>query len=316
MCILRRASIESLDQQHSAYNEPVDPGTTVRPICSGLYKLGETFVMKVANDAALVTIASYAAKHDDFDVHDQISQSRGAFVVELQNGGIGNVFQILLGAALIALTDDRHLLITQSAEIRNRYGGHFTSVVDAFVYGDGVSNFFGELLGSEWQIRNVLQSLDSQKDYLRCVWGFNDTLHHGSITRWVNGRPPFTLLMNERFGQTIKNIFGVDSDFYLSHFLVSPAAEIRHRASDSMSIIRSKFKVVIGVHMRWVAEGLQYLLPEDMRWFLMCAVKLATWSSSSSVAFYVASDSTKHVGLFARGIADAASSSTGGIDVK
>lgn len=316
ICILRRTSAELFDQQQSSYYEPADTGTAGRPICSGLHKLGETFVMKVADDAALVAIASYAAKHNAFNVHDQKSKSRGAFVADIRNGGIGNVFQILLGAALIAITDDRQLLITQSSQMRNRYGGHFTSVVDAFADGDSVGKIFGELLGSEWHISNVLESLDSQKDYLRCVWGFNETLQLGAITRWVNGRPPFTLLMNERFGHSIKNIFGVDSDFYLSHFLVSPVAEIRQRASDSMSIIRSKFKVVIGVHMRWVAEGLQYLLPEDMDWFLFCAVKLASWSSSSSIAFYVASDSTKHVGLFARGIAAAASSSTGGIDVK
>ena len=60
------------------------------------------------------------------------------------------------------------------------------------------------------------------------------------------------------------------------------------------------------------STGSQYLLPEDMDWFLFCAQKLASSSSSSSVAFYVASDSLKHVSAFAKGIAAAASSALSG----
>ena len=52
---------------------------------------------------------------------------------------------------------------------------------------------------------------------------------------------------------------------------------------------------------------MQYVLAEDMDWFLFCALKLASSSSSSSVAFYVASDSIKHVLAFSKGIAAAAS---------
>jgi len=54
----------------------------------------------------------------------------------------------------------------------------------------------------------------------------------------------------------------------------------------------------------------QYVLAEDMDWFLFCALKLASSSSSSSVAFYVASDSIKHVLAFSKGIAAAASDSS------
>jgi hypothetical protein len=59
--------------------------------------------------------------------------------------------------------------------------------------------------------------------------------------------------------------------------------------------------------------GVQFILAEDMDWFLLSAVKLASMSSSASVAFYVASDSINHVALFSSGIAAAvlASSSDG-----
>jgi len=51
-------------------------------------------------------------------------------------------------------------------------------------------------------------------------------------------------------------------------------------------------------------------------WFLFCAQKLASSASSSSVAFYVASDSLMHVSAFARGIAAAAASAPGGQTTK
>jgi len=49
-----------------------------------------------------------------------------------------------------------------------------------------------------------------------------------------------------------------------------------------------------------------------MGWFLFCAQKLASSSSSSSVAFYVASDSLKHVSAFTRGIAAVTASAPSG----
>ena len=60
------------------------------------------------------------------------------------------------------------------------------------------------------------------------------------------------------------------------------------------------------------STGSQYLLPEDMDWFLFCAQKLAASPSSSSVAFYVASDSLRHMVAFAKGIAAAAASASNG----
>ena len=57
---------------------------------------------------------------------------------------------------------------------------------------------------------------------------------------------------------------------------------------------------------------MQYILGEDMDWFIFCAQKLASSLPSSSVAFYVASDSIKHVAAFTAGITAAAAAFSGG----
>ena len=49
-----------------------------------------------------------------------------------------------------------------------------------------------------------------------------------------------------------------------------------------------------------------------MDWFLFSALKLASSFASSSVAFYVASDSMKHIAAFANGVAAAAASDADG----
>ena len=54
------------------------------------------------------------------------------------------------------------------------------------------------------------------------------------------------------------------------------------------------------------------MIAEDIDWFLHCALELASSSSSSSVAFYVASDSIKHMAAFANGVATAAASDSVG----
>jgi hypothetical protein len=301
MCILRRQSFELF---HTF--ERVGISASALSLCVGLHKMNTSFVLRIKDDPALVAVIDYATKHAKFNANDSESKSRGAFFVKLDAGGIGNVFQNLLGPALMAIIDNRQLFVSLSSSMSRRFSGYFTCAVDAIVE-DSVK-FLGSLLGTEWHIRTVLNWMN-QRDYMRCVWGVNETSHHGSITQWNNGDPPFTLLMNEKFSHAINSAFGVESDFYLSHFLIVPIAEFRQRAAHAMAAIRAKYQVVIGVHMRWVAEGRQYLLPEDMDWFLFSAQKLASLSSRMSVAFYVASDSIRHVGIFAKGITMAAAMS-------
>jgi hypothetical protein len=301
MCILRRRSSELFRTF-----EHVGTNASALNLCVGLHKLNTSFVFRIKDDPALVAVIDYAKKYAKFNANDSGSKSRGAFIVTLDGGGIGNVFQALLGPALMAIMDNRQLFVSLTSSMSRRFSGYFTCAVDAIVE-DSV-NILGRLLGSEWHVRNVLDHI-TQRDYMRCVWGVNETSHHGAITRWKNGGPPFTLLMNEKFSHAINSTFGVESDFYLSHFLIVPVAEFRERAAHAMAAIRSKYEAVIGVHMRWVAEGRQYLLPEDMHWFLFSAQKLASLSSRKSVAFYVASDSIRHVGIFAKGITMAAAMS-------
>lgn len=298
ICTLRRQSFELFQRF-----EHVGTGASSLNLCVGLQNMNTSFVLRIKDDPALVAIIHYATKHAKFHVNDSESKSRGAFIVKLDGGGIGNVFQAVLGPALMAIIDNRQLFVSLTSSMSRRFSGYFTCAVDA-IFEDSV-NVFESLLGTEWRSRTVL----NQQDYMRCVWGVNETSHHGVITRWVNGEPPLTLFMNEKFSDAINTAFGIESDFYLSHFLIVPNAEFRHRAAHSMAAIRSRYQVVIGVHMRWVVEGRQFLLPEDMDWFLFSAKKLASLSSRMSVAFYVASDSIRHLGIFAKGISMAAAMS-------
>jgi hypothetical protein len=56
----------------------------------------------------------------------------------------------IFGVWCLTRRTDRHLLVTKRRSTRERFEGHFTCAVDAFVEGEGVGDVWGNLLGSEW----------------------------------------------------------------------------------------------------------------------------------------------------------------------
>lgn len=254
VCIIRRKSSEKMRLQQNLQSAIK---ISERPICSGLHNESGGFVMRVADDEALVALISYAVRHGAFAIDDRNSKERGAILVDISVGGIGNVFQPLLAASMMAVMDGRQLLLTMQPQSRERYEGHFTCAVDAF-FSASANDLKAEMMKHDWHVRHEVHVFE-EHDHFRCGWGVPDDSSYGAITHYVNGFYPVSLTMNEKYSERMRSVFGVDADFYLSHFVIMPVAEIRQRASRSMAIIRSRYDVVIGVHMRWITQGMQPL---------------------------------------------------------
>ena len=251
VCMIRRMSSEKLRVQQKLRSAIK---SSERPICSGLHHENGRFVMKVADDEALVALISYAARHDVFAIDDHSSKDRGAILVDISVGGIGNVFQPLFAASMMAVMDGRQLLVTMQPRSRERYEGHFTCAVDAFL-SVSANDLKAEMIKHDWHVRHEVHIFE-ERDHFRCGWGVPDDLSYGAITHYVGGLYPVSLIMNEKYSDRIRTVFGVDADFYLSHFVIMPVAEIRQRAYGSMAFIRAQYGVVIGIHMRWIAQGM------------------------------------------------------------
>jgi hypothetical protein len=155
---------------------------------------------------------------------------------------------------MMAVMDGRQLLLTMQPQSRERYEGHFTCAVDAFV-SVGADDFKAEMSRNNWHIRHEVHPFQ-EHDYFRCGWGVADDASYGAMTHYVNGLSPVTLTMNERYSERIQSLFGANAEFYLSHFVIAAVGEIRQRATTSMNTIRSQYDVVIGVHMRWIVQGM------------------------------------------------------------
>ena len=258
MCIIRKRSKQMFHFQQPV--QDVHSSSFPRPICSGLKQYNEQFVMKIADDDALLAIISYAAQHAAFSVDDHKSRERGAILVRLLHGGIGNLFRPLFAASLMAVIDGRHLLVSIGPKRREQFEGHFTSAIDAFVSRDA-DDILHEMSNKSWHFDNV-KSYNEEMEYIRCSWAAPHAAQssYGAITQLSSGNFPVALLINDKHHEDIQKTFGVDADFYLSHFTIVPIGEIRQRVADSIATIRSKYDIVIGVHMRWVTQGMHFFV--------------------------------------------------------
>jgi hypothetical protein len=253
MCVIRQRSEQMFRFQQP---ERVNSGAFARPICSGLKQDNGFFVMKVAHDDALLAIISYASEHAALPLHDVKNRQRGVILARLQHGGIGNLFQTLFTASLMAVIDGRRLLVSLDGKSQQRYEGHFTCAADVFV-GGSAGVVMKELKNSRWHVNPTFRTFHEELDYTRCSWGTSaQSSHDGTVTQISYGRDPVALLLNDRYNDDIRKTFGFDADFYLSHFTVVPVGETRQRVADAMAMIRSKYSVVIGIHMRWIAQGI------------------------------------------------------------
>ena len=250
MCIIRQRSERIIFDRLPEHAR--NAGAQARRICSGLKRDGNASVMKVADDRALLAIVAYAAQHVAFPLVDPNRDSNGVIQARLVFGGIGNLFQPLFAASLMAVMDGRTLLVTLGPTSQQRFEGHFTAAIDVFARSD--EEGMTEEMRSGWHVRRP-KHIWCDLDYIRCSWGAPEASNGSTITQIVSGHFPVALMTNHRFHRDILETFGVDADFYLSHFTIVPTGDIRHRVADAMAMIRAKYSVVIGVHMRWVTQG-------------------------------------------------------------
>ncbi len=250
MCIIRQRSERIILDRLPEHAR--NAAAQARRICSGLKQDGNASVMKVADDRALLAIIAYAAQHVAFFFDDPNRGSNSVIQARLVHGGLGNLFQPLFAASLMAVMDGRTLLVTLSPAYQQRFEGHFTAAIDVFARSDveGMT----EEMRSGWHVRRP-KHIWFDLDYIRCSWGAPEVSNGSTITQIVSGHFPVALMSNHRFHRDILETFGVDADFYLSHFTIVPTADIRHRVADTMAMIRAKYSIVIGVHMRWVTQG-------------------------------------------------------------
>ena len=88
-------------------------------------------------------------------------------------------------------------------------------------------------------------------------------------------------------------------NFYLLNFLLNPSPQLRAAIDSLVASIRqphpacaSSQSFAIGIHMRWVAVGAQYLFEPQFSVFVAAATALAR--GHSCVSFYIASDDIEH----------------------
>ena len=88
-------------------------------------------------------------------------------------------------------------------------------------------------------------------------------------------------------------------NFYLINFLLTPSPQLRAAIDSLVASIRqphsacaSTHAFTIGIHMRWVAHGAQYLFEPQFSVFVAAATALAR--GHACVSFYVASDDIEH----------------------
>ena len=88
-------------------------------------------------------------------------------------------------------------------------------------------------------------------------------------------------------------------NFYLLNFLLSPSPQLRAAVDATVRAIRAPGpdcaapqSFAIGIHMRWVTVGAQYLFEPQFSVFVAAAAALAR--GHACVSFYIASDDTEH----------------------
>ncbi len=88
-------------------------------------------------------------------------------------------------------------------------------------------------------------------------------------------------------------------NFYLLNFLLSPSPQLRAAVDATVRAIRepgpgcaAMHSIAIGIHMRWVAVGAQYLFEPQFSVFVAAAAALAR--GHACVSFYIACDDTEH----------------------
>lgn len=77
-----------------------------------------------------------------------------------------------------------------------------------------------EEMRNGWHVRRPNQ-IWCDLDYIRCSWGTPEASNGSTITQIVSAHFPVALMTNHRFHRDIQETFGVNADFYLSHFTIA-----------------------------------------------------------------------------------------------
>jgi hypothetical protein len=182
----------------------------------------------------------------------------------------------------LASFDDGDADCSGCTSAKSRYDGLWSYVFN------GLSvQFGGDDGGLDWL---VLPDINSAFAHLMCS---NLSDSSSSVRVHASQMLPTLLRSSRYFGAAIDSDFGPPSSspliFYLSRLLLVPPPAVRMEAAAAVEGLRQGGAWLVGVHMRWVTNGRQYLLPGDMTSFV-CACAAAAHRHRAT-RFYVASDS-------------------------
>jgi hypothetical protein len=163
-----------------------------------------------------------------------------------------------------------------------RYDGTWAPVFN------GLSvEFGGEENSQDWL---VLRDINSALAHLWCMNVTGST--NSGVRVHASQILPSLLRESRQIGTAIDRDFGLAPSsplmFYLSRLLLVPPPVVRMEAAGVVTELRRDGAWVVGIHMRWLANGRQYLLPGDVAAFV-CACAAAAHGHRLT-RFYVAAD--------------------------
>ena len=128
---------------------------------------------------------------------------------------------------------------------------------------------------------------------LHSLWCWNVSDSSSSMRVHASQILPTLMRSSSLFGAAIDSDFGPPPSsplmFYLSRLLLVPRPALKMETAAVVAALRHGGAWVVGVQMRWIANGRQYMLPADMTAFVCACVAAA--HSERLTRFYIASDS-------------------------
>jgi hypothetical protein len=184
---------------------------------------------------------------------DKINQIEKVIISHQNGAGLGNVWHSMMAAVVMAIVEAAPLFVSFDSHPQTKQGrwlGAFSQAVDM--------KFNAERLDSltrHWddaQVKVVIGPGADADRFWACEWGRDRALRNyskgtGRVFSFHGGSFPLEALGNAVYGNDLRSLFGSNMDFYLGHFLVSAAPEIREAANVFLQRIRSKDEFIIGV---------------------------------------------------------------------
>lgn len=264
--------------------------------------------LHVSRDPALLRILSYVTQYLATSSNTSEFRSAPKLHYVTGRGGMGNQLNSMMALLLyamytggengnrpktfIATFDDGDADCRGCTSAKSRYDGAWAPIFN------GLSvDLKSEEDKKDWL---VLRDINSALEHLWCSdfegrSASNVRVHASQIL-------PSLMRSSSRIGPAIDRDFGATTSsplmFYLSRLLLVPPPAVKMEAASIVTKLRQDSAWLVGVHMRWLTNGRQYLLPGDMEAFV-CACAAAAHPYKST-RFYVATDSVAAEQLFIR----------------